>query len=269
MAGAAGAAIREDRQRRRWSLRRLAGEAGISPARLAEIEAGEVSSLEAYARVFTALDREPELQAVDRWRRTSSRDGEDFVHAAMGEMEARRLHGYGFEVRIDEPYQHYQFAGRADVVAWDRERRALLHLENRTRFPNVQESLGAFGAKRAYLGAVLAERYGIRGGWSSETHVIVGLWSSEVLHVIRLRDATFRAACPSDDAAFRAWWSGHVPELAGVASTLVLLDPAPAVRDGFRISVPTAATRPRHRGYPDAAEVLRRGKRNARENPDH
>jgi len=31
------------------------------------------------------------------------------------------------EVAEKRAYQHYQFAGRADLVAWDRGRRALLH----------------------------------------------------------------------------------------------------------------------------------------------
>jgi hypothetical protein len=176
---------------------------------------------------------------------------------------------------MDEPYQHYQFAGRADVVAWDRERRALLHIENRTRFPNVQEALGSYGAKRAYLGRVLAERFGIRGGWRSETHVSAGLWTSEVLHVLRTRAETFRAACPQDAAAFAAWWSGNVETLAEVASSLIVLDPDPGVRDAFRWTGPTSATRSRHRGYADAASALRDDNPFRRENekrprePDH
>ncbi len=60
------------------------------------------------------------------------------MHAAMGEAGAAHLRTLGFAVRLDEPFQHYQFAGRGDVVAWSVERAALLHLENRTAFPNLQ-----------------------------------------------------------------------------------------------------------------------------------
>src|SRR2546423_614135 len=35
--------------------------------------------------------------------------GKDIVHAAMGELEARHLRKLGLVVRLDEPYQHYQF----------------------------------------------------------------------------------------------------------------------------------------------------------------
>lgn len=255
----AGAAIREERQRRRWSLRAVAARAGISPAHLADLERGSPASLESYVRVMIALDRHPSLVAVDpRARSWSGRKDEDFVHAAMAEVQATRLGSFGFRVAIDEPYQHYQFAGRADVVAWDPGARALLHIENRTRFPNVQDTLGSFGAKRAYLGPVLAERFGIRGGWRSETHVIAGLWSSEVLRVVRLREATFRAVCPASTEALEAWWVGDEANLTGVASSLALFDPGSSVRAAYRFAAPSTSTRPRYRDYAGAAEALRR-----------
>jgi hypothetical protein len=128
-----------------------------------ELESGAPVSLETYARVTTALDLWPELLASDpRQRQRARGNDQDFVHAAMGELLAGRLRAHGFGVAMDEPYQHY-FAGRADVVAWDLEHRALLHIENRTAFPNVQEALGSYSAKPSYLGGVLAERLSIEG----------------------------------------------------------------------------------------------------------
>jgi transcriptional regulator with XRE-family HTH domain len=257
MAAGIGAQLREERLRRRWSQAAVAARAGISTAHLCQIEAGKPASLQSYACVATALDLRPELTALDpRQRAAHARVDADFVHAAMGEVEASRLGSFGFAMAIDEPYQHYQFAGRADLVAWDLAARALLHIENRTAFPNVQESLGSYASKRAYLGRVLAERLGLRTAWRTETHVIAALWSSEVLHVLRQREATFRAACPDGVEPVRAWWSGG-PPAPGTTSSLVLLDPAPGVRGAFRIGEPTVATRPRYRSYAEAAAALR------------
>lgn len=56
---------------------------------------------------------------------TTPRD-EDPVHAAMGEFEAAHLLKAGYEVMVNEPCQHYQFAGRADLIAFDRGSRTLL-----------------------------------------------------------------------------------------------------------------------------------------------
>jgi transcriptional regulator with XRE-family HTH domain len=198
-----GEAVHEERMRRSWSLRRLAGIAGVSISGARGVEAGTRASLEMYARLGQALGLRFEAQLVDPRRRTStSARDEDPVHAAMGEVEAAHLRALGFDVAIDEPYQHYQFAGGADVVAWSSGDRALVHIENRTRFPNLQEAAGSYNGKRAYLGAVMAERLGIRGGFRSETHVVVGLRSAEVLHTLRLRRATFQTLCPDTIEGF-------------------------------------------------------------------
>jgi hypothetical protein len=241
----------------------VAARAGVAVGLVQRIETGEVAALESYARVATALGLRPTLELghqSDRAPRPQRHDAaQDFVHAAMGELEARALAGPGRTIAIDEPYQHYQFAGRADVLAWDYE--DLLHVENRTRFPNLQEAAGAYNAKRQYLPRALAERLDLGPrGWRSVTHVMACAWSAEVLHVLRLRRASFDALCPDPPDAFEAWLRGATPR-AGVTSTLVLLDPLVPFRSHRRTIVPMVEPpllRPRHRGYADIADALRR-----------
>jgi transcriptional regulator with XRE-family HTH domain len=257
MAGSIGQTVRDERIRRGGSLRVLAERAGTSPSLIQRLEAGIPVSLETYARVATALDLWPELVALDPRKRASRTRVEDPVHAVMGEVEAGRLRGHSFNVAIDEPYQHYQFAGRADLLAWDLERRALLHIENRTRFPNLQEAFGSYNAKRAYLPAVMAGRLGIeRLGWRSVTHALVVLWSAEALHAIRLHLDSFRSVCPDPLGAFDAWWSGPLPSTDVAASSLVLFDPL-AGRARAHVGIEDVRTvRPRYRGYADAAATV-------------
>ena len=253
--------MRGERIRRAWTLRELADRAGVSVATAHSAESGEVASLESYARLATALGLRPSLDLADPRSRAGNRapnDSVDLVHAAMGELEARALKGPGRTLAIDEPYQHYQFAGRADVLAWDREN--LLHIENRTRFPNLQEAAGSYNAKRQYLAGSLADRAGTGPrGWRSVTHVIACLWSSEVLHAIRLRRATFDALCPDPPDALLAWLRGEAPA-AGVTSTLVVMDPLVPFGSRRRtiaeVDEPPRLD-PRYRGYADAAEALR------------
>jgi DNA-binding XRE family transcriptional regulator len=193
-----GLAVRDARLRRGSTLTRLARRAGVSVATVHHVEAGRPASLETYARIASALGLRLDAAMSDP-RHPAGRSG-DPVHAVMGELEATTLRPHGFGVAMDEPYQHYQFAGRADVVAWDVDRRALLHLENRTRFPNFQEAAGAFNAKRAYLGRALAERLGVPG-WRSETHVMVVVWTAEAVHDLRRFEASMRATCPDQPTA--------------------------------------------------------------------
>jgi HTH-type transcriptional regulator/antitoxin HipB len=259
----AGQQIRAERMRRGWTLRDLASKAGVALGVAHDAEAGGVLTLESYARLATALGLRPSLDLAElRGRPHGARTGYeagDVVHAAMGELEARELAAPGRTLAIDEPYQHYQFAGRADVLAWDRQN--LLHIENRTRFPNFQEAAGSYNAKRQYLAGSLAERAGIGpGGWRSVTHVMACLWSSEVLHTIRLRRASFAALCPDPPDALLAWLRGETPA-AGVSSSLVVLDPL--VPFGSRRRTIAAVEEPphldpRYRSYADAAEALRR-----------
>lgn len=249
-----GTRLNEARIDRGWPVERLATESGVSRGLVYLALRGGSVSLEAALRMVGALGLKLEWDLVDP-RRKTPRPRQDVVHSAMGEFEARHLGRLGYKRAIDEPYQHYQFAGRADLVAWDVDAQALLHIENRTRFPDFQEAAGAFNAKRAYLGGSLAERVGIKK-WRSETHVMVCLWSSEVLHSLRLRTESFRALCPDDPATFARWWSGSPPKHA-VTSVLVLLDPLATGRQRPFISLEQALTaRPRHTGYAAVAERL-------------
>jgi transcriptional regulator with XRE-family HTH domain len=257
---AIGVRLRDARIRRQLTVAALARMAGTSRSLAYAAEAGEATSVEAVIRLGRALGLRLETDLVDprQRRQPIAAESADVVHSAMGELEARHLRRYGFELGIDEPYQHYQFAGRADVVAWDLERRALLHIENRTRFPDLQQAAGSYNAKRAYLADALASRLGIRR-WASQAHVVAGVWSSEVLHVIRLRRETFRALCPDGSASFEGWWRGS-PPTSGTSSTLIVLDPLARPRQRPFVGLDAALTaRSRYRGYAEVAERLRRG----------
>jgi transcriptional regulator with XRE-family HTH domain len=259
----AGQRVHEHRTRRAWTLRELAARAGVSTSVVHDLEHGEPVTLETIARIAAALALRPELVLADPQDRggTGQRTNpaSDFVHAAMGEIEARALARPGRTISIDEPYQHFQFAGRADVLAWDEA--DLLHIENRTRFPNLQEAAGAWNAKRQYLARAIADRAGIGPrGWRSVTHVMACLWSSEVLHEIRLRRASFAALCPDAPDALTAWLTGVAPA-PGTTSTLILLDPAVPFGSRGRTITPFVEPpriEPCFRGYADAARALRR-----------
>lgn len=252
-----GREVYDERQRRRWSLADLAQRAGVSKTNAQRIEAGHSVSLEAAVRVGVALNLDPRLSLRSAPRGALARDA-DLLHAAMGEVEVQQLAAPTRLVRLDEPYQHYQFAGRADVVVIDPAARALLHIENRTRFPDIQAFAGSWNAKRAYLAPALAQREGLRD-WRSVDHVIVAIWSSEVLHTLRLRRHSFDALAPDQAHAWAAWWDGD-RVAPGSRSALVLLDPIAGTRRSRRRWVgldQVDTVDPRYRGYADAITALR------------
>lgn len=256
-----GAAIRDARRRRGWGMRALASKAAVSTGMVQRVEAGEHASLTLYARLAQALAMELNVEVADARRPTTLRQDADLVHAAMGETAAARLMALGFPVGIDEPWQHYHFAGRADVVSWDVERRALLHIEDKTQLPDVQDAVGRFKSTQAYLGRALWERLGLPGRPRSETHVMALLWSTEVLRVMRRQPSTFRATWPDPMAAFDDWLRGEPPS-SGMHTTLVLLDPFASGRQRRMVGIDEALgdVRARIAGYAEAADRLRRSR---------
>jgi transcriptional regulator with XRE-family HTH domain len=247
-----GTALQVERQRRGWTLTELATRARLSIGTVSGVEAGRIASLETYARLAVALGLHFDVDLSSRRGRVT-RESSDLVHALMGEVEARWLSSQRFDVAIDHPYQHYQFAGRADVLAWTIDPPALLHIENRTRFPDLQQAAGAYNAKRQYLARTVAEQVGI-DRFASETHVMAGLWSAEVIHSVRLRAATFRALCPDGDDGLVAWLRGTPPQ-HGRSSSFVLLDPFAMGRQARTADLKrvVAGVKPRLHGYRDAA----------------
>ncbi len=241
-------------------MREVAARSGMSVSFVHAVEHGRPAGLAAYAAIASALGLEPQFDLVDSRRTTRLTRKEDPVHAAMGEAIAGRLGSFGLDVALDDPFQHFQFAGRADLLAWSIDRRALLHVENRTRFPNIQEAFGSYNVKRRYLSAIVADRIGLRRGWQVVTHVVAALWSSEILHDLRIHPASFRAVCPDPPDDFAAWWSGALPRAAGVTSSLVLFDPIGGGRSDRRRFVgldQAGPIRGRYRGYADALEAIR------------
>ena len=139
----------EERGRRRLTLSQVAANSGLGRATVHDLENGAGGSLASYVRLAHALKLKPQFRLVDpRRREAEGGRARDPVHAGMGEAEAAHLRANGFRVGLDEPFQHYHFSGRADVVAWSVEQAELLHIENKTQFPDLQDCFGSFNSKR-------------------------------------------------------------------------------------------------------------------------
>lgn len=248
-----GAAIRTSRQAHGWSTQQVADAAGLSRSAVTRLEGGKAGGLATYQRIADAL----ELRLS--WELTSlatTLEAEDAVHAVMAEVQARRFATGTRQVLVDEPYQHFRFAGRGDLVVVDPGVAAIHHSENKTRIVNVGELSGSFNAKCRWLAGDVAERHGIRR-IRSESHTLVLLWSDEVLAAARSLERTLRALGPEGVGPFRAWWEGA--PMAGVHRGLVVFDPIDRGASQRQwVSLEDALeARPRYRGYADAFHELR------------
>ncbi len=189
------------------------------------VERGDATTVATYVRIGNALGLRVELLLGDDRPTARSERAMDPVHAAIVETLASRYAARGWWVGADEPFQHFQFAGRADLVVIDPTGPHLLHHEVKTAIPNVGELAGSWNVKRRYLAGVLASRNGFAAGFRSVTHVLTVAWTGECLRVLRLRAATFRSLAPDDTVAFETWWTGTPPARPGTTATAVGLDP--------------------------------------------
>lgn len=258
LCAAVGAQVRAARVRRRWTTKRLAHEAGVSRSLVYLVERGEPTTMETYARLGAALGLRFEVTLEDTRSKARPGQAEDPVHSAIVETLAARYAAQGRDVAADEPFQHFQFAGRADVTAVDPAGPDLLHHEVKTAIPNVGELAGAWNVKRQYLARALADRHAIRGGFRSVTHVLTIAWTADCLHVLRLRGATIRSLGPDAPDAFTRWWDGARPVAAGITAAVVMFDPVERPRaPAWAPLDDLEALRPRHRGYADLLRELR------------
>lgn len=253
LCGRLGTALRARRLARGWTLQAVAGAAGLSPAAVARLERGGTGGLATYLRLADVLGLRLtwELHAL-----AHTLEAEDAVHAVMAEVQARRFGTGQRRVLIDEPYQHFRFAGRGDLVVVDRARSALHHSENKTRIVNVGELSGSFNAKCRWLAQDVAERHGL-GRLKSESHTLVLLWSEEVLAVARTLGRTLQALGQHGARPFGAWWDGR--PLPGVHRGIVVFDPIDRGSGQPQwVGLDEALqARPRYQGYADAFQELR------------
>jgi transcriptional regulator with XRE-family HTH domain len=258
VAASLGAQVSAARKRRRWTTQQLADRAGVSRALVYRVERGDLSTLETYVRFGAVLGLRLAASLDDPRTRARPHRAEDPVHAAIVEMLAARHAAPGRLVTADEPFQHYQFAGRADLVVIDPAGPDLLHHEVKTAIPNVGELAGSWNVKRQYLARALAERHAIRSGFRSVTHVLTIAWTADCLRVLRVRAATFRTLGPDDPIGFATWWEGRVPASRGSVASVILLDPIQRTRAAPWTGIETlASVRPRHSGYAEVLTALR------------
>ena len=121
-----GRILRELRRRLRLTQRQLGLRVGLSQQSISLIERGHGSKLsgETLRRVFAAVDARWE-PAVS-WRGGGLDRLLDDAHARLVAEVVERLRGGGWEVIVEATYSEYGERGSVDVLAGNRELRAVL-----------------------------------------------------------------------------------------------------------------------------------------------
>lgn len=200
-----GATIRFLRIRRPWRQRDLAEHAGVSQSMVSRIERGHLAgvTLEAIRRVAAALDLR--LDLVGRWRGGELDRLLAAGHSALHESVARDIGGrVGWRFSSEVSFAHFAERGIIDLLAWHEPSGALLVIELKTEFVDINELLGTLDRKRRHAEQIARERGWLNHASSVSVWVIV---SDTSVNRHRARDhrTMLTTAYPTDGRSIRPW----------------------------------------------------------------
>ena len=152
-------AVRALRRAREWRQADLGAQATLSRDVVSRVENGELAGLTIGSLELLAAALEAALVVELRWQGADLDRLVDRAHAQLQEAVVDRLRSGGWVTHLEVSFNHYGDRGRCDVLAWHAPTRMLLIVEAKTRFGNLQETMGAVDVKRR-LGRLLAEQVG-------------------------------------------------------------------------------------------------------------
>jgi transcriptional regulator with XRE-family HTH domain len=160
-------AIRFLRRRAGWRQVDLAAHAGTSREMVSRIERGRIEGLTLRSLDTIAATLGGSLYIEVRWRGEQLDRLMDAAHAAVQEMAVGHLREVSWRVEVEVSFNWYGERGRVDAVAFHSDTRALLVVEVKVRFGDIQDTLGKLDVKTR-LGRQLARQL----GWPEPARVI-------------------------------------------------------------------------------------------------
>lgn len=199
-----GSAIRLVRQRRGWRQQDLADKSGVSQSAVSRMELGRLGpqSIDSVRAVAAALEIRVDL--VPRWRAGDLDRLASGRHSALHESVARMFRDQlpAWVLAPEVSFAIYRDRGVIDILAWHPGQRALLVIELKTEFVDMNETIGTFDRKRRLARQIARER-----GWDPVTVSAWMIVSSSRTNRRRAdaHEAMLRAALPDDNRAMRRW----------------------------------------------------------------
>ncbi len=191
----------------------VAQRAGICQQTVSKIEAGRwnrlsVDSLDAVASALQA-----DLALTLRWRGPKLARLLDRRHARLQDLVAEFLVEAGWEVRVEESYNHFGERGSVDILAWRADVHALLVVEIKTELVDMQDTVRTLDAKARLMPHVVRRDR----GWAPR-HVGAILVLPELSAHRRsvARHPALSIALPARNVDVRQWLRRPLADIRGV-----------------------------------------------------
>ncbi len=204
-------AIRTDRGLRQEDV---AAPIDVDRSVMTDLEAGrlEAVSLRTARRLCGRLGIDLIVEA--RWRGGAVDRLLDRDHAAIVERVSRVLTAAGWQVELEFTFNEFGDRGSVDVLGWHPVDRALLIVEVKSTFTDLQAMLMTLSRKVRVVPKVAARER----GWDRRSlgRILVVIGTSRNRRVVGSHRSVFDATFPSNTLATRQWIHAPTSDFAGL-----------------------------------------------------
>ncbi len=209
-----GSAFRAIRLELRLRQCDVAGRARLSQQTVSRLERGQIKPLSVGSLLEIAEALEADLDISLRWRGPTLPRLLDRRHAQLQNYVAGVLSALGWEVKIEESFNHYGEKGSGDALGWRPAEHALAIVEVKSEIVDLQDTVRTMRAKLRLLPGVLRERY----GWDVRGVALLLVIPNAKMHrdAVRAHSALLTAALPARTRDVVRWLASPDGNLAGI-----------------------------------------------------
>ncbi len=181
----------------------VAARAGTSQQTVSRVERGRFGPVSADALEAKAEAIEADLTIGLRWRGPKLARLLDRRHAQLQDRVVRLLSEAGWEVRVEESFNHFGERGSVDILAWRPDCRALLLVEIKTELVDLQDTVRTLDVKARVVPRVVSSEH----GWAARAIAAVLVLPDANIHraAVARHGALFAAALPARNREVRRW----------------------------------------------------------------
>jgi transcriptional regulator with XRE-family HTH domain len=192
----------------------IAVRAGISQQTVSRVERGRFGPVSTDVLEAIAEAIEADLTLGLKWRGPKLARLLDRRHARLQDRVVRLLSDPGWEVRVEESFNHFGDRGSVDILAWRADRRALLIVEIKTELVDLQETVRTLDMKARVVPTVVRAAY----GWAPATIAAVLVLPDANIHraAVARHAAMLAAALPARTREVRRWIEEPSGTLRGI-----------------------------------------------------
>ena len=192
----------------------VASRAGTSQQTVSRVERGKFGPVSADALEAVAEAIEADLTIGLRWRGPKLARLLDRRHAQLQDRVVRLLTDAGWEISVEESFNHFGERGSVDVLAWRPDCRALLIVEVKSELVDLQDTVRTLDMKARVVPIVLRRS----GRWQPDAVAsVVVLPAANVNRAAVARHtALLAAALPARGRQVRRWIAAPSGPLRGI-----------------------------------------------------